>query len=847
MTVMLNDVTVETKLNQSNNNQQQQPSNLANAKKAGNTSKVAQEPKSQWDSFGATGNGNDAPNTQALTNNGNNTSATNQAIPATNDNDMVSGEGYNGTGDDGDDGNYDVETIFDPEIARLEKKLDTLTKLREMESRRLFLPTRNYTNTGNSSGNSEEIALAESSEEAEGLLVPLSDDEVDSLLAVYQEHQHQQQANNDGNNNQQNAKASEDIGVSIIQRLIEVASSENEEATDPAVRGAVSLLKQLENHPIAKGLIQGYEQQQREAEETALFANFGLTSATTANVATTSNTNAAELSIDNGGNNPAGVAAGTSNNNNVRRAGNPKRQQATAAVTNGDSSEPQVNNTTDTTTEAANNKPELAPYALPLLRLKKLAQRMATAAAPTNGERLVIVLPKSEAAYHFNHLVHSRINRLSLSLSRVLAGIVPMAILSVLCVIFWLGGPVLAIVNGSAATNNNNKTTDNGTATALQQLPNQPQLVVQLLLTPAAISTDTTAQSVVTTAPVSNNTVGAVSAATTLAPTPTQQQAVLTNNPHGSFSAPSRLEIPGLDFAASVNKADVTVQDNGFVQVRWPDGTIKDQIGQYGAYPGENGNMVLIGDWKALGIASQLQVNDYITVYNRNGSSYTYQIIQIAPDNQPEAVVGCGNSDFLIGNNTGSGANSDNSTIPNAQSSTTGQTTANNNTAYLTLVIPYLSDSDVAATATAQAVIPNSNNSYRSNSSSGNSNLSLPVTPQQQQMSPTPSALSIATVAPNSSMPTVQPVKCTPVNGSNFSSGTQPDATGDPHYLVRVWRAVLVGRAPKPAPTIGTPVASLTAAATPKKVTAVATSGGGVITTTQAALLTTTPTPNNGK
>lgn len=110
--------------------------------------------------------------------------------------------------------------------------------------------------------------------------------------------------------------------------------------------------------------------------------------------------------------------------------------------------------------------------------------------------------------------------------------------------------------------------------------------------------------------------------------TPTSSVAATPTPPHGGLSAPNTLS--GLQVGAKVQLSNVpiipapTLGDGSLIIPPPPEG----ELSHYGSYPGEAGNLVLLGNW--LGFGDQLenlQLNDKLTVTNREGRIFVYQVI----------------------------------------------------------------------------------------------------------------------------------------------------------------------------------------------------------------------------
>jgi len=112
------------------------------------------------------------------------------------------------------------------------------------------------------------------------------------------------------------------------------------------------------------------------------------------------------------------------------------------------------------------------------------------------------------------------------------------------------------------------------------------------------------------------------------------------NGPHGAFLAPSRLTIPALKLNANIERVLTTDTQVGGVEITWPTGS---DVGHFGAYPGEVGNLLLLGTQESLGNLRQVQQNDLINLYDRNGNLFRYRVLAFSPSGQPERVVDLAN------------------------------------------------------------------------------------------------------------------------------------------------------------------------------------------------------------
>jgi hypothetical protein len=110
------------------------------------------------------------------------------------------------------------------------------------------------------------------------------------------------------------------------------------------------------------------------------------------------------------------------------------------------------------------------------------------------------------------------------------------------------------------------------------------------------------------------------------------------NGPHGAFLAPARLKIASLGIDTLVVRA--ITQNSGAAGnssiVSWPR---PGEVVHTGAYPGEIGNMLIMGNQEDLGGLRRIQQNDEITVYDRKGNTYIYRVVAFSPDGQTEREI----------------------------------------------------------------------------------------------------------------------------------------------------------------------------------------------------------------
>lgn len=107
------------------------------------------------------------------------------------------------------------------------------------------------------------------------------------------------------------------------------------------------------------------------------------------------------------------------------------------------------------------------------------------------------------------------------------------------------------------------------------------------------------------------------------------------NGPHGAFLPPNSLAIPALSLTTPLQRA-LTEEDGDTLLVEWPRPF---EVATTGAYPGELGNMLLLGTQSSLGQLRRLQVGDEIRVYDRKGNLFVYRLVPFSQAGQPERVV----------------------------------------------------------------------------------------------------------------------------------------------------------------------------------------------------------------
>lgn len=669
-------------------------------------------------------------------------------------------------------------TVFDQPIVEKRAELDRLIEQREQDSRRLVLAT------GQAAS-------------GEGISFPLEDADRIVLEAMYREFEQLV-------DNYREERRREIAAQPGGERKLETLSFDTEEdyraeisvlfdiATQPKYN-SLPLIKAFLNNPNFQILAEAEQYRLKQKNELDFFAGFGLSTNNSLQPSpidgiSTTEVASEEIVNQTGSNDTVttGVVASRSRTQRPATATRSNSNAITTVVTNSNPNE-------ETGAQAAPlaalqafvEEAQRLPFSVALSKLiqvKTVATRLQTQ-YPDAPDQLEISLPRLPIAYYVNQFLHEPLNKRARPVSQLLAKNVALGVLIAVFILF----SVVSFIFIAA----NNSNSDSGKTPISNKLPDVIVQMVGVAVTPSP----TVNANNVTVVANNNNSTTIIAPTTvvvaTVSPTPTAPiEQLPSSDPHGNFSAPSTMQIPALSLSAPVGKAEV-MQDGNQVTVLWPSGTNKDHPAQYGAYPGEQGNMVIIGDWKALGVATQLQVNDLIQITNRNGTLYTYQVMPLGDNDEPQAIVGCGNHDFLAGQQIAT------------DSSNNGLTTVNkavkglaNADSYLTLVIPYVDDSQNTNSG-------NSNNTTSNSSSNGNNGGGLTV-----NLTPTATVVnsgSNTAVAASNATTSTTPVKCTPL-GQDFPAGTSPQTTGDPRYLVRVWRAKIVAVAPKPAPTIGTPV-----------------------------------------
>lgn len=108
------------------------------------------------------------------------------------------------------------------------------------------------------------------------------------------------------------------------------------------------------------------------------------------------------------------------------------------------------------------------------------------------------------------------------------------------------------------------------------------------------------------------------------------------NGPHGAFLAPSRMKIAALTLDTPVERALTRSSNNEAAIVSWPR---PGEVVHTGAYPGEIGNMLIMGNQKDLGGLRRIQQNDEVVVYDRKGNAFIYRFVAFSADGQTEREV----------------------------------------------------------------------------------------------------------------------------------------------------------------------------------------------------------------
>ncbi|HEX2912244.1 MAG TPA: hypothetical protein VH186_15650 [Chloroflexia bacterium] len=159
---------------------------------------------------------------------------------------------------------------------------------------------------------------------------------------------------------------------------------------------------------------------------------------------------------------------------------------------------------------------------------------------------------------------------------------------------------------------------------------------------------DTSLQVVTPTVAVVSPTAAVATATPAASPTPTASPPPdMSSEPHDGFLPPSKLQVDAVNFNISFDKlVKAKPHPNGLVAQ--PD---KGVIYHFGAYPGERGNLVLVGDYDTLGapLVELLQQNDEVQITDRKGSVFTYRVISyprllrlLGANNTPRAAAGTG-------------------------------------------------------------------------------------------------------------------------------------------------------------------------------------------------------------
>lgn len=240
-----------------------------------------------------------------------------------------------------------------------------------------------------------------------------------------------------------------------------------------------------------------------------------------------------------------------------------------------------------------------------------------------------------------NRAVSGKSNRLGKVFASPWLLVVGMTIL-----LFWCGGPLLYTISGGTIGGKTIRTT----------VPEVPSVTPNRAVTPNSTTTRTTGLNNIH----SVNLVARVDniekpldmkiksqfqqAATT--PTPALQTDYVggqpsdaggLNGPHGAFLAPSRMIIAVLGVDKTVLRAITQNNPNGSESVvSWPR---PGEVVHSGAYPGEIGNMLIMGNQADLGALRHIQQNDEVTVYDRKGNAFIYRILAFSADGQTERII----------------------------------------------------------------------------------------------------------------------------------------------------------------------------------------------------------------
>ncbi|HEX2911050.1 MAG TPA: hypothetical protein VH186_09600 [Chloroflexia bacterium] len=165
------------------------------------------------------------------------------------------------------------------------------------------------------------------------------------------------------------------------------------------------------------------------------------------------------------------------------------------------------------------------------------------------------------------------------------------------------------------------------------------------------------------------------------------------NGPHGAFLAPSHLKVSALGIDVPILKALVEEQSTqqespgttlaspetaspspdptsvsgstavptttttpakvDTASISWPRPGL---VVQSGAYPGEVGNMLIMGNLSSLAALRRLQLNDLITITDRQGSTFYYRVVPFSPLGEAEREIDPVVDSWVFGQETGGAA-----------------------------------------------------------------------------------------------------------------------------------------------------------------------------------------------
>ncbi|OJV92980.1 MAG: hypothetical protein BGO39_20910 [Chloroflexi bacterium 54-19] len=216
-------------------------------------------------------------------------------------------------------------------------------------------------------------------------------------------------------------------------------------------------------------------------------------------------------------------------------------------------------------------------------------------------------------------------------------------LVGVALILGWCGGPLLYTISGGSIGGR-----QLGTTVPVPSLTTTPSSSVRPITTPAPTAVGQ-ANKLVLNKPVKANFLNipvqpeGQEGFATPTPDPAKVQGQVgnpassaggLNGPHGAFLAPSRLSIPALGLDTPVERA--LTQDNkndrGAI-VTWPR---PGEVVHSGAYPGEIGNMFVMGNQQDLSALRRVQQNDEVIVYDRKGNAFTYRFLPFSASGQTE-------------------------------------------------------------------------------------------------------------------------------------------------------------------------------------------------------------------